>query len=79
MACIDMEIDTVNLVTPSPIFSALRAMDKLQPGQVLKITTHEASSVTTFERLCRQLGYNLMEIVQWDDEYTLLVQKATRH
>lgn len=76
MAYIDMEIDTANLITLKPILSALRAMDKLKPGQVLKITTYGAKSVSNFEKLCQQLGHKLMEIVNWDDEYTLLVKKA---
>jgi len=74
-----MEIDNVNLLAPQPLLSTLRAMDKLKPGQVLKITTHEAGAVNNLVRLCQQLGYKLMEIVDWEDEYTLLVKKAWRH
>jgi len=79
MAYIDMEINGTDLITPGPFFSALRAMDKLKPGQVLKITTNEATSVNLFERLCLQLGYKLMESVAWNNEYTLLIKKALRH
>ncbi len=79
MAYIDMDIDTTNPVTPNPIFAALRAMDKLLPGQVLKITTNNAGVVGQFERVCQQLGYQLLEMIDFEDEYTLLVKKATRH
>jgi TusA-related sulfurtransferase len=79
MAYIDMDIDTTNPVTRNPIISALRAMDKLLPGQVLKITTNSAGVVGQFERVCQQLGYQLLEMIDFEDEYTLLVKKATRH
>jgi len=79
MAYIDMEIDTASPATPNPIFAALRAMDQLQPGQVLKITTNSAGVVGQFERVCQQLGYHLLEMIDWEDEFTLLVQKALRH
>ena len=79
MAYIDMEIDTINPVTTNPIFAALRAMDKLKPGQVLKITTNKAGVVGQFEKVCQELGYQLMEIIDWEDEYTLLVKKSLRH
>lgn len=79
MTYIDMEIDTINQVTPNPIFSALRAMDKLRPGQVLKFTTNATGALKQFERLCRQLGCYLIEIVDFEDEHTLLVKKALRH
>lgn len=74
-----MEIDNVNLLAPLPLLSPLRAMDKLKPVQVLKITTHEAGAVNNLVRLYQQLGYKLMEVVDWEDEYTLLVKKTWRH
>ena len=79
MAYIDMDIDTTDMVATNPIVSALRAMEKLRPGQVLKITTNSAGVVGQFERVCQQLGYQLMEMIDFEDEYTLLVKKALRH
>ena len=79
MAYIDMEVDTDILVTPQPLLSTLRAMDKLQPGQVLKITTYTADSVNNLMKLCQQMGYSLLEAVDWGDEFTLLVKKLLRH
>lgn len=76
MAYIDLEIEGGDLVTPGPLFTALRAMDQLKPGQVLKITSNEATSVSLFARLCYQLGYKLMESIAWDDEFTLLIRKG---
>lgn len=79
MAFIDMEIDGGDFITPGPLFSALRAMDKLKPGQVLRITSNEATSVSQFAHLCQQLGYKLLESISWGDEFTLLIRKGLSH
>jgi len=76
MAYIDMELNAQNMTSPQPMVHALRAMDNLQTGQVLKVTTNEPRSISNFEAMCYQLGHKLMEIVDWNGEYTLLVRKA---
>jgi len=76
MAYIDMEINTLNLKSPQPMVKALRAIDSMRSGQVLKVTTDEPLSISNFEAMCLQLGHKLMEIIDWDGEYTLLVKKA---
>ena len=75
MAHIDMELDVENMPAPMPLIKALRALETLLPGQVLKITTSEQNSMLSFEGMCQQLGHNLLEIVDWNGEYTLLVEK----
>ena len=76
MAYIDIEIDAQNMKSPHPMVKALRAFDSMHSGQVLKVTTDEANSISKFETMCLQLGHKLMEIIDWDGEYTLLVKKA---
>jgi len=75
MAYIDMELNVENMPAPMPLMQALRAIDAMLPGQVLKVTTSAADSIVNFEKLCRQLGHKLLEIIDWNGEYTLLVQK----
>lgn len=75
MAYIDMEINAQNLPAPQPMVKALRAIEGMASGQVLKVTTDEPRSISNFEAMCLQLGHKLMEIVDWDGEYTLLVKK----
>ena len=76
MACIDMELDAHNLNSAQPMLQTLRALEKLMPGQILKVTTTEPRSVSIFEQMCVQLGHKLMQIIDWDGEYTFLLQKA---
>ena len=76
MAYIDMEINAQNLPAPQPMVKALRAIEGMASGQVLKVTTDEPLSISNFEAMCLQLGHKLMEIVDWDGEYTLLVKKV---
>lgn len=75
MAYIDMELNAENMPAPMPLMKALRAIDSMLPGQVLKITTSAADSISNFENMCRLLGHKLIEIIDWNGEYTLLVQK----
>ena len=75
MAYIDMELNAENMPAPMPLMKALRAIDTMLPGQVLKVTTSAADSINNFENMCRQLGHKLIEIIDWNGEYTLLVQK----
>ena len=76
MAYIDMEINAQNMKSPQPLVKALRAIERMHSGQVLKVTTDEPRSIGNFEAMCCQLGHKLMEIIDWDGEYTLLVKKA---
>ena len=76
MAYIDMELDIQGMVSPHPMLETLRAMDGLNSGQVLKVTTTESRAVNNMQVLCFQLGHKLIEIVDWDGEYTFLLQKA---
>jgi len=76
MAYIDMELNAQNMTSPQPMVQTLRAMDQLLAGQILKVTTNEPRSIPNFEAMCYQLGHKLMEIVDWDGEYTFLLQKA---
>ena len=75
MAYIDMDLNFEHLSAPKPLMQALGAIDALLPGQVLKVTTCEARAIRNFASMCRSLGHKLLEIVAWDGEYTLLVEK----
>lgn len=76
MPYIDMEVNAQNLKSPQPMMKALWAIEKMKSGQVLKVTTDEPRSISNFEAMCTQLGHKLMEIIDWDGEYTLLVKKV---
>ena len=75
MAYIDMDLNFEQLSAQKLLRQALRAIDALLPGQVLKVTGREASTIGSFANICRTLGHKLIETVAWDDEYTLLVEK----
>ncbi|VAW91097.1 hypothetical protein MNBD_GAMMA21-2106 [hydrothermal vent metagenome] len=76
MAYIDMELNAQNMTSPQPMVQTLRAMDQLSAGQVLKVTTTEPRSIPNFEAMCAQLGHKIMQIIDWDGEYTFLLQKV---
>jgi tRNA 2-thiouridine synthesizing protein A len=50
----DQELDTRGLLCPIPILKTKVAMDKLQPGQVLKVVSTDPGSVRDMEAFARQ-------------------------
>lgn len=72
---IALELDARHLQAPQPMLRTLRAMEALDKGQVLQITTTEPKSVDNIESLCRTNGHTLMEIMDWGDEITLILRK----
>lgn len=76
MGMIDKKLDVRNLQSPQPMLHALRAMDKLNAGQILMVTTTESASVNNIQAMCDQTGHNLMQIIDWDNEYTFMIRCA---
>ena len=50
----DQELDTRGLLCPIPILKTKLAIDKLQPGQVLKVVSTDPGSVRDMQAFARQ-------------------------
>jgi tRNA 2-thiouridine synthesizing protein A len=75
MFTVNKELDTRFLNPPHPVLRTLRAMDSLESGQVLKLTTTERNAIRSMENLCRQTGLVLMQYMDWGGEYTFFIRK----
>lgn len=75
MFTVNKELDTRFLNPAHPVLRTLRAMDSLESGQVLKLTTTEHNAIRSMENLCRQTGLVLMQYMDWDGEYTFFIRK----
>lgn len=75
MFTISKEIDTRFLNPPYPALRTLSAMNTLEAGQVLKLTTSVHNAIQSIENLCRQTGLVLMQYMDWDGEFTFFIRK----
>ena len=71
----DAVLDTKGLNCPLPILKAKKALQGLQPGQVLEILATDPGSVADFEAFCRQTGNQLMESSQDQNVYKFLIKR----
>ena len=76
MFTISKELDTRFLNPAQPVLRTLRAMDGLESGQVLKLTTTERSAIEEMEILCNKTGLVLMQYMDWNGEYTFFIRKT---
>jgi tRNA 2-thiouridine synthesizing protein A len=56
----DAELDCKGLLCPLPVFRTAQALERLQPGQVLKVECTDPGSLADFPALARQRGYTLL-------------------
>jgi TusA-related sulfurtransferase len=57
---IDAQLDCKGLLCPLPVYRAAQAMDRLTPGQVLRVECTDRGSLKDFEAFARQREYTLL-------------------
>lgn len=62
----DAELDCKGLLCPLPVYKTARALDRLDPGQVLRIECTDPGSLADFPALARQRGDTLLGAVEQD-------------
>jgi len=75
MFTVAKELDTRFLNPPQPVLRTLRAMQDMDVGQVLKLTTTENNAINNMESFCRHAGLVLMQYMDWDGELTFYIRK----
>ena len=56
----DVSLDCRGLLCPLPVYKASQAIDKLAPGQVLRVACTDPGSLADFPALARQRGLTLL-------------------
>jgi len=75
MAPITQSIDTQDLRQHQPFLRAFSAMRKLHCGDVLMLTTSEPQTDDDLQAFCNQTGFQLIESVLCEDEYTFIIRR----
>ena len=75
MAQYDKELDASGLNCPLPILRAKKALNDMQPGQVLLIIATDPGSVKDFDAFAKQTGNELMESKEEGGKFYYLIKK----
>jgi tRNA 2-thiouridine synthesizing protein A len=75
MAQYDKELDASGLNCPLPILRAKKALNDMQPGQVLRIIATDPGSVKDFDAFAKQTGNELTESKEEGGKFYYLIKK----
>jgi tRNA 2-thiouridine synthesizing protein A len=74
----DKEVDARHLNCPLPILRCKKALNELQPNQVLKIMATDPGSKKDFDAFCRQTGHTLIEMQEAEGVFTFWLRKRSQ-
>ncbi len=71
----DQELDCSGLACPMPILKTKKAIDALQPGQVLKMTATDPGSIPDMQAWTSKTGHELVSSEQVGDKYIFYIKR----
>jgi len=72
----DLTLDARDLFCPSPVLKAAEEMDKLAPGQLLRILANDPAAEEDIQRWAKRAGHTLLDLSKNGRELTFLVRKS---
>ncbi|GAB7388402.1 sulfurtransferase TusA family protein [Bacillaceae bacterium] len=73
---VDQTVDARSLSCPMPVVKAKKAIDAMEPGQVLEVLTTDKGSVKDIPSWVKQANHELIKQVEEDGVYKFYVRKA---
>jgi TusA-related sulfurtransferase len=73
-----VELDLKGLDCPMPLLKAKKALNEMQPGQLLRVIATDPGSVRDFEVFSRQSGNELVESIARGGEFRYLLRKKAQ-
>jgi len=74
-AAVAQVLDVRTQQCPGPILAMRQSLERLQPGQVLKVLATDAGFVNDAPGWCRQTGHELLEVRPVNGHYAALIRK----
>ncbi|MFC5653777.1 sulfurtransferase TusA family protein [Paenibacillus solisilvae] len=71
----DLIVDTKGMACPMPIVKAKKALDGLQPGQVMEVLSTDKGSVNDFQAWVKQTKHELIKHEEENGIYKFFVKK----
>jgi tRNA 2-thiouridine synthesizing protein A len=72
----DQVLDCTGLLCPMPIVKTKKAIDALQPGQILKMIATDAGSPPDIAAWSRQTGNELLLSTEENNKFIFFLKKA---
>jgi tRNA 2-thiouridine synthesizing protein A len=71
----DTMLDTRGLKCPLPVLRARKAMQRVAPGEVLRVLATDPGTVRDFEAFCEATGHELMEHSEQASEFIFRIRR----
>jgi len=71
-------IDASGLCCPLPLLKAKQGLNRVAPGEVIKVIATDAGSVRDFKAFTDQSGDLLLEALESDGQFIYLIRKAVK-
>ena len=71
----DVVVDACELECPLPLLKAKQALNRLEPGQCVKVLATDAGSVRDFKVFAEQSGHSLLHADEDAGVYSYILQK----
>jgi tRNA 2-thiouridine synthesizing protein A len=71
----DVVLDTRSLTCPMPVLKTKKAIDSMQPGQLLKVNAKDAMSKSDIIHLVQRLKLELIDINEEDGIIRITIKK----
>ena len=72
----NLAVDLKGLACPMPVLKTKKALDSLQPGQVLFVEVTDKGSKADIPAMLRRTGNELVEMDEKDNVFSFLIKKV---
>lgn len=71
----DKTLDVKGLVPPRPTIITCDTLEKMSPGQVLRVITNNMTTKETIPSMCAERGYQLIDIKEEAGKIYFIIRK----
>ena len=76
MTAITQKLDARGLNCPLPILKTRKAINQINSGEILEVTSTDPGSIKDMSTFCEQTGNRLVSSSEADNSYVFLIEKA---
>lgn len=71
----DVVLDIKGLHCPMPVLKTKKALDLMQPGQVIEVISNDKGSKSDISAFCKRLGLELISIAEESGVFKFMIRK----
>jgi tRNA 2-thiouridine synthesizing protein A len=76
LTTIDLELDLSGLTCPLPLLKTKQSLNKMHPGQVVKVIATDPASERDFRVFAEQSGNQLLKFEKADSRFIYCIRKS---